>query len=167
MSMATGSSPATPSDSARVNATPWNSGVNQARTWSAAGSVLIGKNVPENRKSGVIPNRKIVEKRFGVFCVAAYAAIGPANAIPVRTAAGIARTIVGDAAAPNRTMTIVKMVEISVSRAAIQARLPNAMSRGEIGVAYIAWQTRLHSSPAMIGNVASNEADCIARAAVS
>ena len=28
--MATGSSPATPSDSARVSATPWNSGVSQA-----------------------------------------------------------------------------------------------------------------------------------------
>src|SRR6476620_7455970 len=163
--MATGSSTATPSDNARVNATPWNSGVNQASTWSAAGSVLIGKNVPENRNSGVIPNRKIVAKRFGVFCVAANAAIGQANAIPVRTAAGIASTMVGDSAAPNRMMTIVKIVQISVSRATIQARLPNAMSRGEIGVAYIAWKTRLHSSPAMIGNVASNDAVCIAVAA--
>ena len=90
---ATGSSAIVPSDSARVSATPWNSGVSQANAWSAAGSELIGKNVPENRKSGVIPNRKIVENLSGVFCVAEKAAIGAAKAIPVRTAAGIASTI--------------------------------------------------------------------------
>ena len=63
---------------------------------SAIGSELIGKNVPENRKSGVIPNRKIVANRFGLFWVAANAAIGPANAIPVRTAAGMHSTTSGD-----------------------------------------------------------------------
>ena len=45
-------------------------------------------------------------------------------------------------------MTTVKIVAIIVSRSAIQARLPRAMSRGEIGVAYIAWKIRCHSSPA-------------------
>ena len=39
------------------------------------------------------------------------------------------------------------------------------MSRGEIGVAYIAWKVLLQTSPPMIGKVASNEADCIAVAA--
>ena len=99
--------------------------------------------------------------------MAANAAIGPANAIPVRTAAGMASTICHEAAAPNSTMTNVKTVEIIVRRAAIQRRLPSAMSRGEIGVACIAWKTRLHTSPFMIGNVASNAADCIAVAASS
>ena len=68
----------------------------------------------------------------------------------------------GDAAAPNSTMTIVKTVAMSVSRARSRARLPRAMSRGEIGVAYIAWKILLQTRPPMIGNVASNAADCIA-----
>ena len=41
----------------------------------------------------MIPNRKIALNLFGVVWVAANAAIGAANARPVRTAAGIARTI--------------------------------------------------------------------------
>ena len=95
-----------------------------------------------------MPNRKIEANLFGVFWVAENAAIGAANAIPVRTAAGIARTISGDSAAPNSTMTSVKIEQMSVSRAAIQARLPRAMSRGVIGVAYIAWKTLLQIEPA-------------------
>ena len=35
------------------------------------------------------------------------------------------------------------------------------MSRGDSGVAYIAWNVRCQLSPPMIGNVASNAADCI------
>src|SRR5689334_16343318 len=133
--------------------------------WAIGGSELIGKKVPEKRKSGVIPKRKIVVNLFGVFWVAENAAIGPAKAMPVSTAAGIARMMSGDCAAPNSTMTSVKIAEISVSRAITQARLPSAMSRAEIGVAYMPWKIRFHSSPAMIGNIASNEADCIALAA--
>src|SRR3954466_804612 len=162
MSIAIGSSTAVPSDSPRVRATPWNSGVSQANAWSAAGSELIGKNVPENRNIGVMPNRKIVVNRFGVFWVAENAAIGPANARPVSTAAGIAKTMSGDSAAPKSTMTSVKIAQIIVSRAVIHARLPSAMSRGVMGVAYIPWKTRLHSRPPMIGNIDSNDADCIA-----
>ena len=59
MTAASGSLETVPSDSARVSSTPWKSGVNQAMTWSGSGRLLIGKNVPENRKSGVIPKRKI------------------------------------------------------------------------------------------------------------
>ena len=47
------------------SATPWYSGVSQASGWRNAGSELIGKNVPENRNSGVIPNRKIVAEPVG------------------------------------------------------------------------------------------------------
>ena len=139
--------------------------MSQATTWSAAGSELIGKNVPENRKSGVIPKRKIAANLLGVFWVAEKAAIGVANAIPVKTAAGMASTINGDSAAPNRTMTSVKIEQMSVSRAIIQAMFPSAMSRGEIGVAYMAWNVLLQTSPPMIGKVASNEAACIEVAA--
>ncbi len=102
---------------------------------------------------------------LGLYWVVAKAAIGVANAMPVRTAAGMARTIVGAAAAPKAMMTSVKTVEIIVSRAAIQARLPTAMSRTEMGVAAMAWKTLLHRIPAMIGKVASKAADCIAVAA--
>src|SRR6476619_823390 len=35
------------------------------------------------------------------------------------------------------------------------------MSRGDSGVAYIVWNVRCQLSPPMIGNVASNAADCI------
>src|SRR5258705_7498827 len=138
MTAATGSSAIVPRDKPRVRATPWNNGVSQASAWSAAGSDVIGKNVPENRNSGVIPKRKIAANLLGVFCVAENAAIGVAKAIPVRTAAGMASTMSGDSAAPKATITIVKIVQIMVSRATIQAILPRAMSRGVIGVAYIA-----------------------------
>ena len=105
-----------------------------------------------------MPNRKIALNLSGVFWVAEKAAIGPANAIPVRTAAGMARTISGDWAAPNATMTSVKTARDQRQPGRDPGRLPSAMSRGEIGVAYIAWKTLLQISPPMIGNVASNEA---------
>ena len=77
----------------------------------------------------------------------------------------MASTTSADVAAPNRTITSVKTVVISVRRAAMNSRLPSVMSRGEIGVAYIAWKIRLHSSPLMIGKVASNDAEFMAAAA--
>ena len=56
---------------------------------------------------------------------------------------------------------IAKTDEIIASRTAVHARFPRAMSRGESGVAYIAWNVRCQLSPPMIGNVASNAADCM------
>ncbi len=64
-------------------------------------------------------------------------------------------------------MTIVKTVAIIAIRMAIQTRLPSAMSRGDRGVAYIAWNVRCQLSPPMIGNIASNAADCMTVAASS
>ena len=59
------------------------------RPGGRAGSCSIGKNVPENRNSGVIPKRKrSVELRSSRCCVAEKAAIGVAKASPVRIAAG-------------------------------------------------------------------------------
>ena len=86
-----------------------------------------------------MPKRNTALNFSTVRCVAENAAIGPANAIPVRTAAGIASTISGEAAAPNSAVTSTKTVETSSTRNAIQARFPSAMSFGRIGVAYIAW----------------------------
>ena len=67
------------------------------------------------------------------------AAIGPAKARPVNTPTGIANTIKGDSAAPNRAVTSTKTDDTSSTRNAIHARLPRAMSLGRIGVAYIEW----------------------------
>ena len=94
-----------------------------------------------------MPKRNRELNLFGVFCVAEKATIGAANASPVSTAAGIARRISGEVAAPNTMMTSVKTLAISTSRAPIQARLPSAMSRPSIGVAYIAWKTRDPDEP--------------------
>ena len=41
----------------RQRLTPWNSGVNQARTSNGAGSSDTLKNVPENRNMGMTTNR--------------------------------------------------------------------------------------------------------------
>jgi len=115
----------------------------------------------------VIPKRHRALNFSGVRWVAENAAMGVAKASPVRIAAGIARTISGDAAAPKRTITKVKIAVIIVRRTVIQATLPRTMSRGVIGVAYIAWKVRCQVSPLMIGKVDSNEAACIAVAARS
>ena len=160
-----GASPIVPKARPRLSSTPCHSGDSQATGWIAAGRFEIGKNVPENRNSGVIPKRNTALNFSGVRWVAENAAIGAANAMPVRTAAGIPRTISGDAAAPKSAMTIVKIDAMIVSRRAIQTRLPTTMSRGEIGVAYIAWNVFCQVRPPMIGNVASNAADCIVVAA--
>jgi len=56
---------------------------------------------------------------------------------------------------------LVKTDEIIASRTAVHSRLPSAMSRGDSGVAYIAWNVRCQFNPPMIGNVASNAADCM------
>ena len=106
-----------------MRSTPCQSGEIQAIGWRKLGSDSIGKNVPEKRNSGVMPKRKMTLKRFGVRCVAENAAIGPAKAIPVRTATGIASTTSGEWAAPNATMTIVKTVAIIASRTAIQSEV--------------------------------------------
>src|SRR4029079_17457618 len=151
----------TPRTSARDSTTPCQSGDSQTTAWRNVGSVSIGKKTPENRNSGVMMNRKITLNRAGVRWVAENAAIGAANDMPVSTAIGTPSTIAGEAAAPRMTTMTAKTVEIIASRHGVQSRLPRAMSRGDSGVAYIAWNVRCQLSPPMIGNVASNAADCI------
>ncbi len=85
--------------------------------------------------------------------------------MPVSTATGMPRTTSGECAAPNTMITTVKTVAIIARRIAIHKRLPRAMSRGDSGVAYIAWNVRCQLRPPMIGNVASNAAACITVAA--
>ena len=58
-SCSSGCSQTVPSASERPRSTPCHSGNSQAMTRSGSGSAVIGKNVPEKRNSGVIPNRQI------------------------------------------------------------------------------------------------------------
>ena len=80
----------------------------------------------------MIPKRKIALNFSGVRCVAENAAIGVANASPVRTAAGIAEHDQrrGDRARTASSPTV-KIAAIIVSRIAIQTMLPRTMSRGD------------------------------------
>jgi len=52
-----------------------------------------------------------------------------------------------------------------VIRVAVQPIWPSAISRGWRGVACIAWKRFVQTKPAMIGNVASNDAVCMTAAA--
>lgn len=91
---------------ARVNATPWNNGVNQATVWKNGGSCSIGKKVPLNRKSGVMMKRKMIANDCSFWRVAVHAAMGMAKATPVRIAAGQAKIAVGEVIAPKKNDTI-------------------------------------------------------------
>ena len=94
-----------PSVRSRQRVTPCHSGVNHAITSSGAGSVEIGKNVPEKRNIGRIRKRKIATNEASVCVWAAQAAIGAENEIPTSTVTGMASTPSGDSTAPNATMT--------------------------------------------------------------
>jgi len=59
-----------PSARPRVSSTPCQSGDSQAIGWRSGGRFEIGKNVPEKRKSGVMPNRKTALNFSGVRWVA-------------------------------------------------------------------------------------------------
>src|SRR6185437_4074596 len=78
-----------PSANVRLSSTPCHSGVTHAIGRTTSGSWSIGKNVPENRNRGVIPNRNIALKPWSLRCVAENATIGQAKAMPVRTATWI------------------------------------------------------------------------------
>ena len=151
-----------------MRSTPCNSGDNQAIAWSEAGQRLDreeGAGEQEQRHDAEAEDR--VEP-FGVRCVAENAAIGAANAMPVRTAAGMPRTTNGEWAAPNsddhgREDRGDQGQPERRSRRGCRGRCRAA----ESGVAYMAWNDPLQFRPAMIGNVASNDADCMAVAASS
>ena len=86
--------------------------------------------MPENRNSGVTPNRHTELNAVVSRWVDMNAATGPANARAVRTATGIASTIPAAAAAPNSTMTRAKIVDTIVARVATQPSWPKAIANG-------------------------------------
>jgi hypothetical protein len=79
----------------------------------------------------------------------------------VSVATGTVSRIPGVAAAPNSTMTTMKIPPTSVARVPIHASNPAAIEYGVSGVAYIAWNRRTQWKPASTGKVASNTEPCI------
>ena len=163
----TGSSSSVPSIAPRVSSTPCHNGEIQAIGWMDDGRLSSGKKVPLNRNSGVMTQRNIALKAFGLRRVAMNAPIPPANARPVRTPAGIASKASGDETAPKNVLTSRNTLETRVRRNAIQSMVPTATARGPIGVAYMAWKIRRQTRPIMTGNVDSKIATCIADPASS
>jgi hypothetical protein len=141
--------------------------MSQATGSMRSGSWSIGKNVPENRKSGVITKRNRTLNALSRFCVALNAKIGHANAMPVSTAAGSASSAPVGLMAPKATMTATNAAAEIVRRMALQPRSPRTRSRTPSGVASIASYVFHHVVLAITGNVFSKAPACIADAASS
>ena len=133
-----------------------------ASGWRKRGSLSIGKNVPLNRKSGVMPNRNSMLKGWSLFCVAVKAIIGAAKAIPVSIATGMARTASGEVTAPSTRMARKKRTESRVSRKTIHSRSPTSRSRALNGVLRAARYVFSQTILPMIGQADSNEAAIMA-----
>src|SRR5579859_3702897 len=104
-----------------------------------AGSWVTGKNVPENRNSGMIPNLNSIANDVSFVHVNVYASIGAPNASPVSTAAGSAAAAQADWTAPNAAITARNTAEFMVSRSVVQSRWPWNRSAGRSGDAIAAW----------------------------
>ena len=104
-----------PRASERLASTPCHSGVTHATGRRKAGSWSTGKNVPENRNSGVTTKRYRMLKPPSVSCVAVNAKIGTAKAIPVRTVIGRASITHHELNDPNSAATPMKMAVAPVT----------------------------------------------------
>ena len=122
----------------------------------------MGKKVPENRNSGVMPNRNRALNPPGPVCVAVKAMIGAAKERAVSTATGTARTTRGEAAALSKMMTATNSSDSNVARKAIHIRSPASRSVAPSGVLREAWYVLSHSILPMIGQADSNAAAIIA-----
>src|SRR6266542_5396569 len=93
----------------RHSSTPCHSGERTESGRRAAGSCEIGKNVPENRNSGITPSRMINGKRASVSWLAENAVSGAANAAAHNAAAGTAAMPHGEGTAPRTAATARKI----------------------------------------------------------
>ena len=125
--------------------------------------------MPEKRNIGRITNRKIATKDASFSVCAPQAAIGAAYATPTSTVTGMARTASGEIELSKNGIRIAMTTRYTVAvmsmRAAMNAWCPRTMSPIRSGVASIAWYCRLHLIAESTGQLASNEASCIAVAA--
>src|SRR5439155_3231845 len=147
-----GKKPMDPVIAPRHSSTPCQRGDSQDSRCSASGSCETGKNVPENRNSGMMPIRRITGNRASVSCVAENAVSGAANAVAQSAAAGIAKIPHGEITAPRIAATIRKIDAPTADRTVVQATTPAYTSAGRTGVATMAWKVRTHLVPAMTGH---------------
>src|SRR5262244_2338353 len=89
--------------------------------------------MPENRNSGIMPNRKITANEVSLARVTAHASIGAVNATPVRTATGSVASAQGDCTAPSTAATARKMAQFMASRSVTNSRCPWNRSAGRGG----------------------------------
>ena len=95
--------------------------------------------MPENRNSGIMPNRKIIANELSLVRVTAHASIGAANASPVSTATGSAASTHGERTAPNAVATARKIGSSWRAATSTNSRWPWKRSPGRSGEATAAW----------------------------
>jgi hypothetical protein len=100
---------------------------------------VTGKNVPENRNSGMITNRCSMANEVSFSRVMAQASMGAAKARAVSTQAGSAATTQAELTAPNAAITARKMAEFISTRIVTNSRCPRNRSAGRSDVAAAAW----------------------------
>src|SRR5262249_59448980 len=107
--------------------------------------------MPENRNSGIMPNRKITANEVSLARVTAHASIGAVNATPVRTATGSVASAQGDCTAPSTAATARKMAQFMASRSVTNSTWPWNRSAGRSGGAAAAWEGLGHLTEAYPG----------------
>ena len=100
---------------------------------------MTGKKVPENRNSGISTNLYTTAKPLSLFRVIAHASTGAANARPVSSPAGNAKTTAGERAAPKAAITARKIPQFISSRMVTNSWCPWNTSPGRSGEATAAW----------------------------
>src|SRR5205085_6191548 len=106
---------------------------------SPTGSWPTGKNVPENRNSGMTTMRMITGNWNSLSWVAVKAVIGAAKAAAHSPAAGTAAIAHGDETAPRAVAIKTKAAAPMLALVVVATTTPSYTSAGPTGVATIAW----------------------------
>ena len=115
----------------------------------------------------MIPKRRITGKAWSSSWVAANAASGAAKAVAHSTAPGTASTPHPDGTPPSRAATTRNADAPRPARMAVHVRKPPYTSDAPSGVVTMAWNVRIHFTPAMTGHSVPPAAFCMALAASS
>ncbi len=122
----------------RVRSTPCHNGVTRANHSIPTLRLVIGKNAPENRKSGIIPSRNTSENALSSFIAEVSAKIGVAKASPRSSWAKNARTTPPTVAnTPNDDITERKTALTVATRNITKPSWAKTMSPTVSGVAII------------------------------
>jgi hypothetical protein len=99
---------------------------------------VIGKNVPENRNSGIMKNRKIMVNEVSLVRVTAHASMG-SRSQPGEHRHRQRRDHPRGGTAPNAAATARKIAQFMASRNVTNSTWPWKMSAGRSGEATAAW----------------------------